>query len=231
MRIRRRLAILITILTVPSGLGLAAVPASAHPGIPAASAGPDIPAGTYEFSNYEQYLTNVVGDGALPGEHVYFTNGPGDGYDSTWQINSHGTVSSSGSTFDVGSGLNAAFNGDTIWELYTPGAELDAGTCPNDVFYEGCLDLPPNNFFVIVSLGSNNYYLVNVHASNRGWETLALYKTPWLLCYAGDLNPAGYDGWEGMSGSRPAGSTITAHQLPGAASPSPSPSPPAAGEC
>ncbi len=111
----RRIAVLATIIAA-LGLALTATPAFA------------IQSGSYEFSNYNQILTNINGDGAPPGTTVYFTDGPGAGYDSTWQIKSHGTVSASGSTFTSGSGLNAAFDGSTIWELYEPGAQLDLGT-------------------------------------------------------------------------------------------------------
>lgn len=94
----------------------------------------------------------------------------------------------------------------------------DLGTSTGNYSYAQMED-HPDNFFIIKNISSDNYYIVSVYASNRAWADFQYYQTPWLLCYAGSLNAARYDGWFEMAGSRPAGSTITAHLLPAASPP------------
>jgi hypothetical protein len=208
----RRFGILLAAVSAAAGLVFTALPAGATQRIPHTI--PDIPGGTYEFSNYNQYFTNLTGDGASAGDAIEFTPGPGDGLDSSWELRSHGHVTSSGSTFTVGSGLNSEYNNYTIWELYNAGPGLDASTCPGGDWDHSCLNTPPNNFFVIVQISGSNYYLVNVHASNEGYGETGDFQTPYLLTYQQPYYRGLYQAWLEMSGSRPSGSTITAHQLP-----------------
>jgi hypothetical protein len=174
-----------------------------------------ISAGTYAISNYEQYLTNLNGDAASPGDAVEFTNGLGDGQDSSWQLISHGTVSASGNTFTVESGLNGAYDGATIWELKNPGPDLDLGGCPGGDWDHTCLNTPPNNYFLIVYTGTDSdYYMVSVHASNEGYAETREELSPYLLCFSETLYRGIFLGWVGQGGQRPSGSTLTFHQLP-----------------
>jgi hypothetical protein len=140
-----------------------------------------------------QYFTNLGGSTAPFGVHITFTNGS-DGQDSGWLLLSHGHVTANGDTFTPGSGLNAAFNNYTIWELRNdlPNAALDAGGCSGNNWGFACINQPPNNYFIIGSLGGNNYYLVNVHASNVSYMGSHVTDTPWLLASMGSGAQAQY---------------------------------------
>jgi hypothetical protein len=203
----RKLAI--SFAAIAAAAGFTSVAAPAHADV-------NIPQGTYEFSNFEQYFTNLGGAAARPGAQITFTNGP-DGEDSGWLLIPHGRVTASGDTFTPGSGLNAAFNNYTIWELMNnlPDASLDAGGCPGDGKWQfACVNQPSNNYFVIGSLGGNNYYLVNVHASNMGYAVSGFTDTPWLLTCQSSGAQGQYVEWDAMLGARPTGSTLTAHEVP-----------------
>ena len=105
----RKLAI--SFAAIAAVVGFMSVAAPAHADV-------NISQGTYEFSNFQQYLTNthgiVVGSGD---QSITFTNGAGFGGASEWTLTSHGHVTASGDTFTPGSGLNAAFNNYTIWKV------------------------------------------------------------------------------------------------------------------
>jgi hypothetical protein len=201
----RKLAI--SFAAIAAAVGFTSVAAPAHADV-------NIPQGTYEFSNFNQYFTNLGGTSAPFGAHITFTNGS-DGQDSGWVLLSHGRVTASGDTFTPGSGLNAAFNNYTIWELRNdlPDAALDAGGCPGDNWELACINRPSNNYFIIGSLGGNNYYLVNVHASNMGYAVEGFTDTPWLLTYQSSGGQGQYVEWDAMLGARPSGSTLTAHNV------------------
>ena len=198
----RKLAISFAAIAVVVGFTSVAAPAHA-----------DIPQGAYEFSNFQQYFTNAGGVNGRAGDQITFTSGPDSGNASKWVLVSHGSVTASGDTFTPGSGLNAAFNKYTIWELRN-GYGLDAGGCLGDDNWQyACLNEIPNNYFVIGSLGGNNYYLVNVHASNVSYMGSHVTDTPWLLASMGSGAQAQYQPWASMGAMRPEGSTLTAHEV------------------
>lgn len=201
----RRLAVSFAAIGAAAGLAYMPAPASAAVAV-------DIPQGTYQFSNYNQYFTTA---GGLDGDPIVFTS-PSPYGKSNWQLIGHGRVTADGNTFTPGSGLNAAFDGYTIWELYNPLSGLDAGGCSDTGGWkEACLNQPSNNYFIIAQLSGDNYYLVNVHASNLGYEMNGLGRTPWVLCAAGSGNQGLYLPWIEMDpGNKPAGSTLTAHFVP-----------------
>jgi hypothetical protein len=201
----RKLAI--SFAAIAAAVGFTSVAAPAHADV-------NIPQGTYEFSNFNQYFTNLGGSSAPFGAQITFTNGS-HGEDSEWWLISHGHVTASGDTFTPGSGLNAAFNNYTIWELRNnlSDAALDAGGCSGNNWNLACINQPSNNYFVIGSLGGNNYYLVNVHASNISYMNSHVTDTPWLLASMGSGAQAQYQPWASMGSMRPEGSTLTAHEV------------------
>jgi hypothetical protein len=200
----RKLAI--SFAAIAATVGFTSVAAPAHADV-------NISEGVYQFSNYGQYLTNPFGVAGVAGDKITFTNGPDSGQASTWLLIPHGRVTASGDTFTPGSGLNAAFNNYTIWELQN-GYGLDAGGCLGDDNWQyACLNEIPNNYFVIGSLGGNNYYLVNVHASNISYMNSGVTDTPWLLASMGSGAQAQYQPWASMGSMRPEGSTLTAHEV------------------
>jgi hypothetical protein len=94
-----------------------------------------------------------------------------------------------------------------------PDNSVDAGGCPGNNWVFACLNAIPNNYFVIGSLGGNNYYLVNVHASNVSYMGSHVTDTPWLLASMGSGAQAQYQPWASMGAMRPEGSTLTAHEV------------------
>jgi hypothetical protein len=204
----RKLAI--SFAAIAATVGFTSVAAPAHADV-------NISGGVYQFSNFQQYLTNphgvVVGSGD---ESITFTSGadPASAI-KKWELTSHGRVTASGDTFTPGSGLNAAFNNYTIWELQNEDGPYAGGCTGTNGWQLACLNSPPNNYFIIGSLGGNNYYLVNVHASNLGYAANPTFTdTPYLLTYVSSGAQAQYREWPFMGSiSRPSGSTLTAHNV------------------